>query len=92
MRFHKEAWGVIRVFIKSYVFSFLLFYFAIDMCHLLTGDMRPLRKKGILVECLVHSQKECNDSTNESTDRRAYTGLRITYTYHEPLLLRQSEQ
>lgn len=92
MRFHKEGWSIIWVFVKSYVFSFLLFYFAIDIWHLSTGDMRPLRKKGILVECLVHSQKECNDSTNESTDIRTYTGLRITYTYHEPLLLRQSER
>ena len=92
MRFYKKYWSSIRVFIKSYVYSFLLFYFAIDMWHLATGDMRPLRKKGILVEWLVHSKKEYNDSTNESTDRRTYTGLRITYTYHEPLLLRQSEQ
>ena len=80
------------MFLKSYVFSFLLFYFAIDVWHLSTGDTRPLLKKGILVEWLVHSKKEYNDSTNESTDRHTYTGLRITYTYHEPLLLRQSEQ
>lgn len=91
MRFYKKAWSIIRVFLKSYVFSFLLFYFAIDVWHLSTGDMRPLRKKGILVEWLVHSKKEYNDSTNESTDRHTYTGLRITYTYHEPLLLRNSE-
>lgn len=76
------------MFLKSYVFSFLLFYFAIDVWHLSTGDTRPLLKKGILVEWLVHSKKEYN----ESTDRHTYTGLRITYTYHEPLLLRQSEQ
>ena len=44
------------------------------------------------MEWLVHSKKEYKDSTNESTDRHTYTGLRITYTYHEPLLLRQSEQ
>lgn len=92
MRFYKKYWSSIRVFIKSYVYSFLLFYFAIDMWHLATGDMRPLRKKGILVEWSVHSKKEYNDSTNESTDRNTYTGVRITYTYHEPLLLRQSEQ
>jgi len=91
MRFYKKAWSTIRVFLKSYVFSFLLFYFAIDVWHLSTEDTRPLLKKGILVEWLVHSKKEYNDSTNESTDRHTYTGLRITYTYHEPLLLRQSE-
>lgn len=89
--FFKKAWSIIWLYVKTSVFSFLLFYFAIDMWRLSTGDMRPLRKKGILVECLVHSQKEYNDSTNESTDRRTYTGLRITYTYHELLLLRRSE-
>jgi hypothetical protein len=92
MRFYKETWSIIWVFTKSFVFSFLLSYFAIDLWRLSTGDMRPLRKKGILVEWLVHSKKEFNDSTNESTDIRTYTGLRITYTYQEPLLLRQSEQ
>ena len=91
MRLYKETWSVIWVFTKSFVFSFLLSYFAIDLWRLSTGDMRPLRKKGILVEWLVRSKKEYNDSTNESTDRRTYTGFRITYTYHEPLLLRQSE-
>lgn len=88
MRFYKKYWSSIRVFIKSYVYSFLLFYFAIDMWHLATGDMRPLRKKGILVEWLVHSKKEYNDTVTESVDRHTYTGFRITYTYHEPLLLK----
>lgn len=92
MRFYIKYWSSIRVFIKSYVYSFLLFYFAIDMWHLATGDMRPLRKKGILVEWLVHSKKEYNDTLAEFTDSHTYTGFRITYTYHEPLLLRQSEQ
>ena len=71
---------------KSYIFGFLLTYFAIDMWHLATGDLRPLRKKGILVEWLVHSKKEYNDTIAESVDRQTYTGLRITYTYHEPLM------
>ena len=91
MRFYIKYWSSIRVFIKSYVYSFLLFYFAIDMWHLATGDMRPLRKKGILVEWLVHSKKEYNDTISESADRHTYTGLRITYTYHEPLLFRHKE-
>ena len=73
--------------IKSYIFSFLLTYFAIDMWRLATGDLWPLRKKGILVEWLVHSKKEYNDTVPESVDRHTYTGFRITYTYHEPLLL-----
>jgi hypothetical protein len=92
MRFYKETWSIIWVFTKSFVFSFLLSYFAIDLWRLSTGDMRPLRKKGILVEWLVHSKKEYNDTLAEFTDSHTYTGFRITYTYHEPLLLRQSEQ
>ena len=56
MRFDKEVWSAVWEFIKSSVFSFLLFYFAFDMWHLSTGDMRPLIKKGIWVEWLVHSQ------------------------------------
>ena len=74
--------------IKSYIFGFLLTYFAIDMWRLTTGDLWPLRKKGILVEWLVHSKKEYNDTITESADRNTYAGLRITYTYHEPLLLK----
>ena len=89
MRFDKEVWRAVWEFIKSFVFSFLLFYFAFDMWHLATGDMRPLRKKGILVEWLVHSQMEQNDSIDEY-DRHTYTGLRITYTYHEPLLFKEA--
>ena len=77
--------------IKSYIFGFLLTCFAIDMWRLATGDLRPLRKKGILVEWLVHSQKEYNDTITESADRHTYTGFRITYTYHEPLLFRHKE-
>ena len=77
--------------IKSYIFGFLLTYFAIDMWRLTTGDLWPLRKKGILVEWLVHSQKEYNDTIVESADRHTYTGFRITYTYHEPLLFRHKE-
>ena len=85
MKFDKEHWRAVWEFIKSSVFSFLLFYFAFDMWHLSTGDMRPLIKKGIWVEWLVHSQMEQHDSLDEY-DRRTYTGFRITYTYHEPIL------
>lgn len=76
----------VLTFIKSFIFSFLLTYFAIDVWRLATGDLLPLRKKGILVEWLVHSKKEYNDTIAESADRNTYAGLRITYTYHEPLL------
>ena len=76
----------VLAFMKSFIFSFLLTYFAIDVWRLATGDLLPLRKKGILVEWLVHSKKEYNDTIAESVDRQAYTGLRITYTYHEPLM------
>lgn len=82
----------VLAFMKSFIFSFLLTYFAIDVWRLATGDLLPLRKKGILVEWLVHSKKEYNDTLAEFTDSHTYTGFRITYTYHEPLLLRQSEQ
>ena len=82
----------ILTLIKSYIFGFLLTYFAIDMWRLATGDLRPLRKKGILVEWLVHSQKEYNDTVADSADRHTYTGLRITYTYYEPLLFSNHEQ
>lgn len=78
----------VLTFIKSYIFGFLLTYFAIDMWRLATGDLLPLRKKGILVEWLVYSKKEYNDTISESADRHTYTGFRITYTYHEPLLLK----
>ena len=85
MRFNKEVWSVTWEFVKSLVISFLFFYFALDMWRLATGDLRPLRKKGILVEWLVYSQMEQNDSIDEY-DKHTYTGFRITYTYHEPLL------
>ena len=81
----------VLTFIKSFIFSFLLTYFAIDVWRLATGDLLPLRKKGILVEWLVHSKKEYNDTITESADRNTYAGLRITYTYHEPLLFRHKE-
>lgn len=78
----------VLTFIKSFIFSFLLTYFAIDVWRLATGDLLPLRKKGILVEWLVYSKKEYNDTVTELVDRHTYTGFRITYTYHEPLLLK----
>ena len=62
--------------------------------HVATGDRRSpaVKEKGILVEWLVHSQKEYNDTIVESADRHTYTGFRITYTYHEPLLFSNYEQ
>ena len=82
----------VLTFIKSFIFSFLLTYFAIDVWRLATGDLLPLRKKGILVEWLVYSKKEYNDTISESADRNTYAGLRITYTYHEPLLFNNHER
>ena len=82
----------VLTFIKSYIFGFLLTYFAIDVWRLATGDLLPLRKKGILVEWLVYSKKEYNDTISESADRHTYTGFRITYTYHEPLLFNNHER
>ena len=74
-------------FLKYYLFGFLLAYFAIDMWRLANGDMRSLRKKGIQLEWLVHKKKEYSDTTSiEIADRLIYSGIRVTYTYHEPLI------
>jgi hypothetical protein len=75
-------------FFRYYLFGFLLGYFAIDMIHLLKGDMRPLWKKGINVEWIIHTKNEDNTRVNPTTSgKTTYTGVRITYTYAEPLLL-----
>ena len=58
-----------------YLFIFLFAYFAADVWRLATGDLFPLRKKGILVEWLV-----------QQSDDQAYTAVRVTYTYNEPLI------
>jgi hypothetical protein len=85
MRFDKEDWIFIRTFVKHFVFVFLLTYFACDVWRLSVGDMRPLKKKGILVEWFVRSQMEQNDSINKYNEKHTHAGFRITYTYHEPI-------
>lgn len=77
-------------FIKYYLWGVLFTYFAIDMWRLANGDIRPLRKKGIQLEWLVHKKEEYSDSTClEVADRLIYSGIRVTYTYHEPLIFPQ---
>lgn len=65
----------------------------LDIWYLLQGDMRPLKRKGIQVEWLIHSRqdllpdKECS-SLNDKFD---YIGVRITYTYVEPIFQSSSD-
>ena len=74
MKYNKGFWLGVWKYTKLYLFIFLFTYFAADVWRLATGDLLPLRKKGILVEWLV-----------QKYDDQAYTAVRVTYTYHEPL-------
>ena len=49
MKYDKQVWGGVWKYTKLYLFIFLFTYFAADMWRLATGDLFPLRKKGILV-------------------------------------------
>ena len=89
MRYNKEVWAGVWKYTKLYLFVFLFTYFAADVWRLATGDLRPLRKKGILIEWLVHSKMEQCDSIYENDARRTYTALRVTYTYHEPFVFKK---
>ena len=51
----------VLIFIKSYIFGFLLTYFAIDMWRLATGDLRPLRKKGVICSKLIKIEASDKD-------------------------------
>jgi hypothetical protein len=75
MKYNKQVWGGVWKYTKLYLFIFLFTYFAADVWRLATGDLFPLRKKGILVEWLV-----------QQSDDQAYTAVRVTYTYNEPLI------
>ena len=88
MRYNKGFWAGVWKYTKLYLFVFLFTYFAADVWRLATGDLRTLRKKGILVEWLVHSKMEQCDSTSGYNTRQTYTALRVTYTYHEPLVFK----
>jgi hypothetical protein len=75
MRYNKGFWASVWKYVKLYLFVFLFTYFAADVWRLATGDLRPLRKKGILLEWYI-----------KQTDDQSYTAVRVTYTYHEPLI------
>jgi hypothetical protein len=76
MKYNKEVWAGVWKYTKLYLFVFLFSYFAADMWRLSTGDLFPLRKKGILLEWYI-----------KKADDRTFTAVRVTYTYNEPLLL-----
>jgi hypothetical protein len=76
MKYNKEVWAGVWKYTKLYLFVFLFSYFAADMWRLSTGDLFPLRKKGILLEWYI-----------KQADDRTFTAVRVTYTYNEPLLL-----
>ena len=76
MKYNKEVWAGVLKYTKLYLFVFLFSYFAADMWRLSTGDLFPLRKKGILLEWYI-----------KQADDRTFTAVRVTYTYNEPLLL-----
>ena len=76
MKYNKEVWAGVWKYTKLYLFVFLFTYFAADMWRLSTGDLFPLRKKGILLEWYI-----------KKADDRTFTAVRVTYTYNEPLLL-----
>ena len=76
MKYNKEVWAGVWKYTKLYLFVFLFTYFAADMWRLSTGDLFPLRKKGILLEWYI-----------KQADDRTFTAVRVTYTYNEPLLL-----
>ena len=77
---------IIYNFLKYYLFGFLFGYFAIDMWRLASGDMRPLRKKGIQVEWLVNTKQD-----KQEKDRFTFLGFRVTYTYSEPVILKPED-
>jgi hypothetical protein len=76
MKYNKEVWAGVWKYTKLYLFVFLFSYFAADMWRLSTGDLFPLRKKGILLEWYI-----------KKADDRTFTAVRVTYTYNEPLFL-----
>ena len=86
MRYNKEVWAGVWKYTKLYLFVFLFTYFAADVWRLATGNLRPLRKKGILIEWLVNSKMEQCDSISVYNAKRTYTALRVTYIYNEPLI------
>ena len=85
MRYNKQVWGGVWKYTKLYLFIFLFTYFAADVWRLATGDLRPLRKKGIFVEWLVHSKMEqCDSISNLSTNTPSICWLRYGFAPPSP--------
>ena len=80
-------------FLKDFMLGFLLTWYAMDLWTLCKGDLRPLWRKGLNVEWLVNTrQGELTETVNETQrDRRTYIGFRVTYTYCEPIITRNTE-
>ena len=80
-------------FLKDFLLGFLLTWYAMDLWTLCKGDLRPLWRKGINVEWLFNTrQGELSETVNETQrDRRTYIGFRVTYTYSEPIITRNTE-
>ena len=80
-------------FVKNFLLGFLLTWYVIDMWKLFNGDMRPLWRKGIDIECLVNTKYEKNTASvnNSQEERHTYIGFRVSYTYCEPTFRRRKE-
>ena len=81
------------MFLRDFLLGFLLTWYALDLWTLCKGDLRPLWRKGINVEWLVNTrQGELSETVNETQrDRSTYIGFRVTYTYSEPMITRNTE-
>lgn len=75
-------------YLRVFLLSFLISWFMLDIWHLSQGDMRPLKRKGVQVEWLIHSSQELLSDTEFGfhNERSQYIGVRITYTYVSPIL------
>ena len=80
-------------FIRNYLLGFLLTWYAIDMWKLCKGDLSPLWRKGINVEWLVNTKQcELSEQVDDiERDSLTYIGFRVTYTYSEPIIMRETE-
>ena len=80
-------------FLRDFMLGFLLTWSALDLWTWCKGDLRPLWRKGINVEWLVNTrQGELSETVNETQrDRSTYIGFRVTYTYSEPMITRNTE-
>ena len=85
----KNILKYLRVFLLSFLISWLM----LDIRHLLQGDMGPLKRKGIQVEWLIQSRQTSLSDTeyNVLNDKFNYIGVKITYTYVEPISQRGSD-